>query len=1175
MADPFSFALMTIAQIGISYLFPSEGPRLRDLKITASTYGAAIAETFGVTRVAGNMIWSMPIQEHKKTQSSAAGKGGAVNTYKYTCSFAMGFCKGPVADIRRLWCDGKLIYDVTTPGRQTNNQKYTLRFYYGDEDQFPDGLIEDDRGAGNAPAYRGLCYIVFQDMPLEDFGNRIPQMTAEVYRDGNADSISPSASLVYSNYDAGTSYQLNEMRADPYNGYIYVGTTGGLRRFNLDEGTEDLYVSNGQMKFYNQSRSLVNNDDMNLTGIIGVKQDGNLVIQKGGAWCAINILEVAHNYKMGHFDGYINIFGEFPPDAGDPLEGTRRYTACLSTTDESAMCITNTGEEFVGWVGTLGELYVHNTIDTHPNDDNDPFRRGGWLVGHTDTDVPRGGILCGSYGIANAGEPVFFRALNTGGGIRLDKVIAHAYVTLSMVPPTMGAQSIQWMSFDQVDPGVVLVYAVDNFNMRITKYSVNRNQWVYDLPLPNVDAGSVYGRAPVFLNGQWGFVSTTFTHTTLWLLDTTTGQWITRSGQRITAFEYETTDTILESTQTTYAGIPVQEPAGELFTETAMQFFDPIRMCIFCLGGGYGSGRNQIVHIQRSPAQPTTLGTIVSVILQEAGLSPGRIDMSRLDVVPVIGYGWARGTDVKSVLDDLKRVYLFDIVETSGQLVGHLRGQSTNEAYFGPSDVTNTATWTAGVGSANQITLTAGDTVSGVSFSPASTSPTTRVIGLLFRDNAGVPGALIAKTGVITGVTSGKIARLPFQTAYRSTKTGEKLWIGIQADTANFTMNTTSTYTPKSRRWTNGSLGAPANPPASTTLLASNWTIYGYNDAIETIPQAALGSSSSEAADFWQETRVQEAEVPSQVTLSYMNYANNFETALARSVRISNPIPTMYSRQIVAIESTLVMEPLDAKARTDAILYTQWAERTKHTTRLPWSYLNLDPADLINVQMNDGRLYFDRIDRTEVGADFVIATELFSQDNGAYSVFSSAADGGGNGIPPTIALATPARSLILNTPLLRDQDDTGGSYSLFYAGVASTTALQFGGAMLYESSDDVTFNSIGGFDNDAEWGVVMNVAAPPQRGWYALDWDTQIVVWPMVSWFDLQPCTDDELWAGATPAWSATRSSSSATASRMPTTPGRSAICCAAGAGPSTPATITTSAKPSCSCPTTPSTSRR
>ncbi len=37
-------------------------------------------------------------------------------------------------------------------------------------------------GADNAPAYRGLAYVVFERLPLADFGNRMPQLSFEVFR---------------------------------------------------------------------------------------------------------------------------------------------------------------------------------------------------------------------------------------------------------------------------------------------------------------------------------------------------------------------------------------------------------------------------------------------------------------------------------------------------------------------------------------------------------------------------------------------------------------------------------------------------------------------------------------------------------------------------------------------------------------------------------------------------------------------------------------------------------------------------------------------------------------------------------------------------------------------------------------------------------------------------------
>jgi hypothetical protein len=69
-----------------------------------------------------------------------------------------------------------------------NSQKLAIgsnfRLYRGTEDQMPDRRMEawcEDRyGPDSCPAYRGSSYMVFQSIPLELAGNRIPQQTVEV-----------------------------------------------------------------------------------------------------------------------------------------------------------------------------------------------------------------------------------------------------------------------------------------------------------------------------------------------------------------------------------------------------------------------------------------------------------------------------------------------------------------------------------------------------------------------------------------------------------------------------------------------------------------------------------------------------------------------------------------------------------------------------------------------------------------------------------------------------------------------------------------------------------------------------------------------------------------------------------------------------------------------------------
>ena len=152
-----------------------EGPRLTELQVMASSEGAAIPRIYGRARLGGQVIWATQFREHASTQSTGGGKGGgssSYTSYSYPVSFALGLCEGEVTRIGRVWADGELL----TLG------DYSWRLNAGGETQDPDPLIEAVEGEGNAPAYRGLAYLVFEDFPITSFGNRIPQINVEVFR---------------------------------------------------------------------------------------------------------------------------------------------------------------------------------------------------------------------------------------------------------------------------------------------------------------------------------------------------------------------------------------------------------------------------------------------------------------------------------------------------------------------------------------------------------------------------------------------------------------------------------------------------------------------------------------------------------------------------------------------------------------------------------------------------------------------------------------------------------------------------------------------------------------------------------------------------------------------------------------------------------------------------------
>jgi hypothetical protein len=179
-----------ISTIGTAAFAPGspgvEGPRQDENRTQFSTYGRFIPIPYGRTKSAGNVIWTSGLRE-VKTSESVGGKGGGggqtVTTYTYYSSWALGLCEGKVRDIHKIWFDSDLVYDSDS-GNDSPIPNFTdkVTFYYGDEDQEPDPIIQAQKGVDQTPAYRGLCYIVFNDMELTDWGNRIPNINVEFSR---------------------------------------------------------------------------------------------------------------------------------------------------------------------------------------------------------------------------------------------------------------------------------------------------------------------------------------------------------------------------------------------------------------------------------------------------------------------------------------------------------------------------------------------------------------------------------------------------------------------------------------------------------------------------------------------------------------------------------------------------------------------------------------------------------------------------------------------------------------------------------------------------------------------------------------------------------------------------------------------------------------------------------
>jgi hypothetical protein len=216
----------------------ANSPKPADKRVQVSTYGNVFTEIAGTIRVSGNIIWAIPIYAVETTVSSGGGGGGAagsgaggsdVQKFTYFCSFAVSWGKnlfgGPISGILRIWADGRLIWDnrPVSKGGVRKTGTASLHHYLGSDTQLPNPLMQSFLGVEFTPAYRGQAYSLFHGMDLTRFGNRIPNLTAEIMTD---------ASQVYPVVTYAEPFSAGQLMIDETRNYIIGYRNGSFYRLN-------------------------------------------------------------------------------------------------------------------------------------------------------------------------------------------------------------------------------------------------------------------------------------------------------------------------------------------------------------------------------------------------------------------------------------------------------------------------------------------------------------------------------------------------------------------------------------------------------------------------------------------------------------------------------------------------------------------------------------------------------------------------------------------------------------------------------------------------------------------------------------------------------------------------------------------------------------------------------
>ena len=889
----------------------TEGPRLQDLTVTSSTYGAPRPFGYGAVRVSGNIIWTSGIKENKATDSasSGGGKGGApsstqtTTTYYYTASWAIAFGEGPADDVIRLWADGKLIFDRTEENVITRVEGISFRFYPGDETQLPDVIIEEDKGVGRTPAFRGTVYLVFDDVPLQDFGNRIPNITAEVVYSAN--KIRPVVNVNLITPEEGGLFngvQSSFFATDLDRGFLYLyDATGtvGFRRVNTFTMTEDRQMLTTDVF----DQTLPNGTTINsIWGL--VLANGDLVVNNGvNNYQSVVLIDGNSMKEKGRF-GTFGVSGPMSSSRFPLLEDAVNVSLYdLEGRQEFIVGFSPVGNE-IGVLRVDGSDLVHvwNTEDAFVTN---PFINEAFM------GMIQGAVANGEGQMYFATQPSGFPPFSDNAklyririnaaaglfgvlfGVKLDTIAE--FTPTQLVGFSTYQQAGDGLVYDKTDGNVIfhaVEAAVNGLKTHVIKINVDNGDiiWntVVDSPGPN-DERWIGSRVE---DGTLGFVST---ESSWYEINTITGDII---GESDGIFWPDTPATgslgVWDSRSESWIAVTT----GTLVTRFLFR---------------------------RSRGNEANLGALVENICERVGIDSSDIDVTDLNSITVPGYVIGRQLSARSALQPLAQLYQFDGVESDFKLKFVRRGQT----------------------------------------------PT------------------------------------------------------------------------------------------------------------RTITQAEL-ATTGDKGEFFTEQRTQEVELPERYNITYLDRSQDYEQNSQSAKRIRTPDRTMNSRNQLGFSIAGAFDASFIKLQAEKLLYTAWAERSTLTLRLPWTHLDLDPSDVVNIELDNGTTFRTRLTELDLGDRFTLEATAISEEDAQYVDSSTTAFKGDGPLVQVIRQERATRLILLDSPLLRDSHEPSGrSFAPIYFFMGGFEQGQFGRGLLYKSTDGVDFDEIGTSVQEMTWGTLGNTIPDP------------------------------------------------------------------------------------------------
>lgn len=651
-----------------------------EIGFTTSEYGKFIPIVFGSDKLTGNVFWSSPFLTQQFTS------GSSIYSYQ-TVSFALGICEGEIDAVLRIWLGERLIYDRTMAVdgddiAQPGSDGYLLGFmvdliaddsplksladgkrltkitvFNGGETQLAEGVIVDVEGISLTPGYRGLAYVLFENMVVTE---TIPNIYVEVLANSN-----PIFPRLYGDLPAPEQYfnrmTDNLIHYDPGYDRIVISAFDDVGAGGIIPGGRGFAVFDGNRLDHIYDREFLITEQLNSTSYLFtfwyMLSDGNWFIHNNASPHGV---EFIYNPDSGSRVSVLGPGGDiFHNDVATGfgyLSGSASgvlYYPVIGVPMDIFYGVHYQGDVGFAVVRPSGKIdMVSNCTDALPAAGDfslsSPVTYPETLTKNRPTFAD---------GAATTGAHVYF--FNYRGQSSDDLYVIR--ITIA------GAASIY-------DPLVTPVAQI-SFN------ELSGAEYIYYLQSVIMDVDGCFVLFISCSRGDWIVKWSPFTNAFVWktALTISLPEVIQSTGTSLlwgSTYSFIAGDDTIHTIDLSTGAI---EHKGTLLSQFLpstlghLQFYNGFENSIVYAAE---SGDHQLVKVflDRIARSNVPLSDIVSILLQRVGVLATEVNIEDLQALTLVGYTVSERKSLRSIFSELGQVFRFDILESNGKIVYRTRG---------------------------------------------------------------------------------------------------------------------------------------------------------------------------------------------------------------------------------------------------------------------------------------------------------------------------------------------------------------------------------------------------------------------------------------------------------------------------------------------------------------------